>query len=54
MLTVLPIIKGKALVAVAGYPEDQIEEIKKAGVEYFIHIRSNLLEELRKFQELVL
>jgi len=34
---------------VAGYPKYKREEIMKAGVDDFIHMRSNLLESLRTF-----
>ncbi len=37
------------LVVLAGYPQDHIENFKKAGVDEFIHVRSNLLETLREF-----
>jgi len=34
----------KAIVIVAGYPKDQIEAFKAAGVDEFIHIRANCLD----------
>ncbi|MCX6286235.1 MAG: methylmalonyl-CoA mutase family protein, partial [Bacteroidetes bacterium] len=37
------------IIVVAGYPKDNIDVLKEAGVDDFIHIRSNLLESLRKF-----
>jgi len=43
----------KTLLMVAGYPKNSINEIKEAGIKHFIHIKSNLLEELIKFQELL-
>jgi methylmalonyl-CoA mutase len=46
-------LKDKAIVVVAGYPKDHLENLKAAGIEHFIHIKSNVLEELRKFQKLV-
>ena len=42
--------KGKYIV-VAGYPKDHIEAFVSAGVNDFIHVRSNLLETLRDFQK---
>jgi methylmalonyl-CoA mutase len=48
------VVRDQAVVVIAGYPGEQLEEIRKAGVEHFIHLLSNLLEELRKFQDLVL
>jgi len=43
--------RSTLIVVVAGYPAEIIEELKKAGVDGFIHIKSNLLEELRSFQQ---
>ena len=38
-----------ALIAiVAGYPKEKIDALKKAGVDDFIHLRSNLPESLKK------
>lgn len=39
-----------ALVVVAGYPSDQIEDLEAAGVDGFIHNRSNLLDTLEDYQ----
>jgi len=38
-------------IVVAGYPKDIVETLRQAGVDYFIHIRCNLLETLESFQE---
>ena len=38
-------------VVIAGNPKDLIEPLKKAGVDEFIHVRSNVLETLRKFHK---
>ena len=46
-------VKDKALVVVAGFPKDIVEELKAKGIEHFIHVRSNVLEELKKFQTLL-
>lgn len=37
-------------VTLAGYPKDQIEEFKNAGVDDFIHIKSNVVETLTSYQ----
>jgi methylmalonyl-CoA mutase len=37
-------------IVVAGYPKENIDEFRAAGVSDFIHVRSNLLETLRNFQ----
>jgi methylmalonyl-CoA mutase len=36
---------------VAGYPKDFIDVFKSAGVDQFIHVRTNLLETLQSFQK---
>jgi methylmalonyl-CoA mutase len=46
-------LKDKAVIVIAGYPKDHIEQLRAEGVEHFIHVRSNVLEELEKFQRLV-
>lgn len=46
-------LKDKAVIVIAGYPKDHLEQLRAAGAEYFIHVRSNVLEELGKFQRLV-
>lgn len=39
---------------VAGNPVDSIEDLKKAGADDFIHVKVNLLECLKKYNELLL
>ena len=41
---------SKARIVVAGFPKDMAETFKSSGVDDFIHVRSNLLETLRDFQ----
>jgi len=36
---------------VAGYPKEILDTLKQAGVDEFIHVRSNLLQTLENFQE---
>jgi methylmalonyl-CoA mutase len=43
-------LKGKAIIAVAGYPKLIIENLKEKGIKHFIHVKSNVLEDLQKFQ----
>ena len=38
------------LLVLAGYPADQIEVLKKAGIDEFVHIRADLVETLSSFQ----
>ena len=44
-------LEGKAIVALAGYPKEIVDDLKKAGIEHFIHMRSNVLESLQEFQQ---
>ncbi|MFO7959616.1 MAG: methylmalonyl-CoA mutase family protein [Nitriliruptoraceae bacterium] len=46
-------MKGSAEVVIAGYPKDSVEQLRQQGVHHFIHVKSNLLEELQKFQSLL-
>ena len=43
----------KTCLVVAGYPKDDIDMLKEMGVFDFIHVKSNLLESLRKYQQLL-
>ncbi len=47
-------LNGKSIVVVAGYPADSIESLRKAGIEHFIHMKSNLLETLTTFNNSLL
>ena len=49
----LDAIHGKAHLVVAGYPKESIEELRSKGVENFIHIRSNLIEEIERYHQLL-
>ena len=46
-------IGQKAIVVVAGFPKDSIEELKAKGIKHFIHVKSNVLETLKDFQKLL-
>ena len=43
-------LKDRAIVAVAGYPKNIIDDLKSKGIEHFIHIKSNVLETLKQMQ----
>lgn len=43
-------LKDKTILVIAGYPKDNIEQLKQAGAKYFIHMRSNVLETLTLMQ----
>ena len=47
------LLKGKAIIVVAGYPKESLEQLKAAGIEHFIHVRANVLEELQGFQQMI-
>jgi len=51
--TVMPLLKDRCIPVVAGYPKEGLEMLKKNGIEHFIHVRSNVLEELQHFQQLL-
>jgi methylmalonyl-CoA mutase len=38
---------------VAGYPKDDIESLKDMGVTEFIHVKTNMLETLQKYNQLL-
>lgn len=40
-------------IVIAGYPEDDIERLSNAGVDDFIHLRSNAVEILTKYQRIL-
>ncbi len=44
-------LKDEAIVVVAGYPKDSIEELQQKGLKHFIHIKSNLVQTLGQFQK---
>jgi methylmalonyl-CoA mutase len=46
-------LKDKIIVVVAGYPKAIMEDLKQQGIRHFIHNRSNVLESLNYFQELL-
>jgi methylmalonyl-CoA mutase cobalamin-binding subunit len=45
-------VEAKAVpVLVAGYPKDDIEQLKRDGVADFIHVQSNALQVLTDWQQ---
>ena len=45
-------LKDRALIVIAGFP-DCIYELRKTGIEHFIHSRMNMIEELKKYHHLL-
>jgi methylmalonyl-CoA mutase len=43
--------KKDILVVIAGYPKEIVDSLKAAGIDEFIHVRTNVLETLSAFQE---
>ena len=48
---IIKAFEGKAIVVLAGYPKNIIDELEKAGLKHFIHLRSNVLESLQQIQK---
>jgi methylmalonyl-CoA mutase len=44
----------RAIPVIAGYPKEILDQLKSAGIEHFIHVRSNVLETLKAFNHLIL
>jgi methylmalonyl-CoA mutase len=44
----------QSILVVAGYPKSTLEELQNAGIEHFIHVKTNLLESLRQFNKILL
>ena len=47
-------LSGLSIVVIAGYPASNIDELKKAGLEHFIHRNSNVLQTLTSFNKAIL
>jgi methylmalonyl-CoA mutase len=45
-------LKNRAIIVVAGIP-DSIDELRKNGIEHFIHSRMNMIDELKKYNDLL-
>ncbi len=49
----MPLLKDRCIPVIAGNPKKELEILKQNGIEHFIHVRSNVLEELLHFQQLL-
>ena len=47
-------LKKDKTVVVAGYPKNSLQKLQDTGIKYFIHVKSNALEMLKEFQNLVI
>jgi methylmalonyl-CoA mutase len=45
------LLKNKAILVVAGFPKNQMDDLKAKGINNFIHVKSNVLETLQGFQK---
>lgn len=50
-LQIFEALKNDTIVVLAGNPEGTADILKEAGLEYFIHVKSNVLETLQSFQK---
>ncbi|MCR5646012.1 MAG: methylmalonyl-CoA mutase subunit beta [Bacteroidales bacterium] len=49
-LQIYEALKNETIVVLAGNPEGTADILKEAGLKYFIHVKSNVLETLQEFQ----
>lgn len=47
------LLNDKTILVVAGYPKAILEQLKSKGLKHFIHVRTNVLEMLIEFQNLL-
>jgi len=52
-LNIFNALKDDTIVILAGYPKVLMEQLKSDGFENYIHVKSNVLEELNRYQELL-
>ncbi|MEJ2594125.1 MAG: methylmalonyl-CoA mutase family protein [bacterium] len=50
---ILTELEGQSLVVLAGKPKGLADELKKRGFENFIHMKSDILQELDRYQQLL-
>ena len=50
---VISLLKERCIPVIAGYPKNELDTLKQNGIEHFIHMRSNVLEALQHFQQLL-
>ncbi|TSA32998.1 MAG: methylmalonyl-CoA mutase small subunit [Porphyromonadaceae bacterium] len=48
------LLRMKAIPVIAGYPKEIIDQLKSAGIQHFIHVRSNVSATLKAFNALIL
>lgn len=50
-LKIYEALKNDTIVVLAGNPAGTADVLKEAGLQYFIHVKSNVLETLQEFQQ---
>lgn len=50
-LKIFNALKDETTVVLAGNPVETADILREAGMKYFIHIKSNVLETLQEFQK---
>ncbi len=51
--TIFNALKNDTVVVLAGYPKEMIQRLNEIGLTNLIHVKSNLLEELKRYSELL-
>ena len=51
---VLKALGDEALIVIAGYPEDAVEDLREAGISHFVHVKTNMLESLKEFNTILI
>ena len=50
-LPIFEALRDNAIVVLAGYPKEMIEELEAKGFTNFVHIKTNALEDLKRYQK---
>lgn len=46
-------MKAMSEIVIAGYPKDCMEDLQQAGINHFIHIKTNILAKLKEFNSIL-
>jgi methylmalonyl-CoA mutase len=46
-------LKDETIIVIAGYPKESIDMLREKGIRHFIHVKSNIVDSLREFQQLL-
>lgn len=53
-VTLARLLGQQAIPVIAGYPKESTDLLKSAGISHFVHVKSNVLETLKAFNNLIL